>query len=383
MTGSALVRRDGSRRVLWVTKGLGPGGAERLLVSLAGALGSLEGLQVAAVRLLPNKDHLVDDLRSRGVRSDCLSRATWDLRWLPRLRTRMRGVDVVHVHSPVPAVAARVLARTMRQGPRLIVTEHNSWRSHHWLTRVANWLTVGLEDDLLAVSDEVRSSMPPRARRRCRVVRHGIDVAATRAARVHRPDVRAELGIEPGETLVVSVANLRATKDHPGLQDAAALVLEERQDVTFVVAGQGPLAGELEQRRQALGLGRRFRYLGYVRDVPRLLSGGDVFVLGSRHEGLPIALMEALALGLPVVATDVGGISAVVDDGLDGLLVEAGRPAALSDAILALVADRARRARMRARQDARDDLGIDAAARIHEELYRAGRTDRGCRGPDP
>ena len=369
------------RSVLWVSKGLGPGGAERLLVTLAGELRG-SGLEISAAYLLPHKDHLVEALEERGVAARCIGGRPWDPRWLVRLRRRMRLVDVVHVHSPVVAIASRVLALSIpaRHRPCLVVTEHNSWASHRPPTRWANRLTVGLEDALVAVSDEVLSSMSARAQRRAQVVIHGVPLEEVRRARGAREQVRAELELGDAQPLIVTVANLRGTKDHPGLLRAARRVLDERPDARFVVAGQGPLEADLRAQRDALGLGRSFCYLGYVEDVPRLLAAADLFVLSSRHEGLPIALMEALALGVPPVSTDVGGIASMVRPGVDGLLVRAGDPSALASAILELVNDPVRRGEISNRLGSRSDLGIGPAVRAHREIYRRCATIRGS-GP--
>ena len=169
-------------RVLWLAKGLGPGGAERLLVSFA-ALADRERFDLRAAYLLPWKNHLVTQLADLGVPAFCLdSRREADLRWVQRLRKLVRAarIDVVHVHSPMVAALARPALRVLprRERPALIGTEHNVWSSHHPVTRWANRLTLPLEEATVAVSDEVRASMPARLGRRAEVVIHGVDVDA-------------------------------------------------------------------------------------------------------------------------------------------------------------------------------------------------------------
>ena len=121
--------------------------------------------------------------------------------------------------------------------------------------------------------------------------------------------------------------------------------------IRFAAAGHGPLAVEVRAEHARLGLGDRFALLGHRDDAIRLLAGADLFVLASGHEGLPVAVMEALALGVPVVATRVGGLPEVVTDGVDGLLVPPGDPAALAAAI-----------RRASRPDERARLAAGAAA---------------------
>ena len=158
--------------------------------------------------------------------------------------------------------------------------------------------------------------------------------------------IRAELGIAPDETVLTTVANLRDQKDYPTLRRAARIVLDRTSDVTFLAVGQGPLQDAIAQLHQELGLGKGFRLLGYRADVPEILAGSDAFVLASKYEGYPIAVMEALTIGLPVVSTDVGGVPETVAEGVEGFLVPSGDPEALAAALLRMVSDPATRARM-------------------------------------
>jgi glycosyltransferase involved in cell wall biosynthesis len=360
-------------RVLWLTKGLGPGGAERLLVSFA-QIADRKRFDLRAAYLLPWKNHLVAQLGELGVPAVCLdSRREVDPRWVHRLRSlvRARRIDVVHAHSPMVAALARPALRALpsRDRPVLMGTEHNVWSSHHPLTRWANLLTLPLEAATIAVSDEVRSSMPTRLGRRAEVVIHGVDVDAIASRRRERDAARAELGVRRDELLVATVANLRANKDYPTMLAAARRLADAGQPVHFVSVGQGPLARELEAERDALGLGDRFQFLGYREDPIRVLVAADVFCLSSRFEGLPISLLEAMAAGLPVVATRVGGVPSVVTDGREGRLVPAGDPAALAAALAefhdpALLSRFARAAAERARA-----FGMDRAVNRQQEIY--------------
>ncbi|HXY91644.1 MAG TPA: glycosyltransferase [Acidimicrobiia bacterium] len=361
-------------RVLWITKGLGPGGAERLLVEHAAA-GDQDRFRYEAAYLLPWKDHLVPELAERGVASRCLNvRNELDPRWLARLDRLLRdgGFDVVHLHSPSVAAGARVLvkARPASRRPRIVYTEHNRWPSYHPVTRAANRGTYRLNDAVLAVSDDVRDSVSPSLRSRVEVLVHGIDVPTVRAARTRRAEIRAELGVAPGTVLAVTIANLRAKKDYPGLLTAARLVLDRGVPVRFVAAGQGPDETDIRRRHRELGLGDEFRLLGYRADATDLVAAADVYVLASRHEGLPVSVMEALTLGVPVVATNVGGLREVVTDGSDGLLVEPGHPRALADAIGRVATDAELRARLGGNAD-RDCARFSSARAVRriEEIY--------------
>jgi len=366
-------------RVLWLTKGLGPGGAERLMVSFA-ALADRERFDLRAAYLLPWKEHLVSGLAQLGVPAICLDgRREVDPRWVYRLVRLVRAarIDLVHGHSPMVAALARPSLRALphRDRPALMGTEHNLWSSHHPATRWANRLTLPLEDITIAVSDEVRASMPPRLAERTEVVIHGVDVDAIASRRGERSAARAELGVGHDELLVVTVANLRAQKDYPTMLEAARRLADAGEPVRFMSVGQGPLAVELATERDRLGLGGRFRFLGYREDPVRVLAAADVFCLSSRFEGLPISLLEAMAAGLPVVGTGVGGIASVVTDGREGRLVPPGNPAALA-AALAEMREPDVRARYAAAAGERAlAFGIDRAVQRQQALYEqlAGR----------
>ena len=133
-------------------------------------------------------------------------------------------------------------------------------------------------------------------------------------------------------------------KNYPLLLDVADRVTTERPNVRFVAIGQGPEESSLRARHGELGLGERFRFYGFAPDVHRLMSGFDVFCMSSAFEGLPVALMDACALGLPVVATAVGGIPEAIGD--DALLVPSGDADALAAALIAVIDDPERRAEL-------------------------------------
>lgn len=252
----------------------------------------------------------------------------------------------------------------------MVTTEHNVWDSHTRLTATANALTASLDDGRLAVSEAVRDSLPSRHRSLTEVVRYGVDVAGVQAHAGAREAVRKELGLGPEALVVGTVANLRASKGYPDLLAAASLLVARRPEVRFISVGQGPLAAELAARRDVLGLGDHFVFLGWRTDAARVLSAMDVFCMASHHEGLPVAMMEALALGLPVVATSVGGVPELVTDGQQAVLVPPYRPDLLAAALEVLVDDPDRRAEMSAHASAMaEDLSVETAVRRTEELY--------------
>jgi glycosyltransferase involved in cell wall biosynthesis len=363
-------------KVLWLIKGLGAGGAETLLVQHA-RYRDPALVDPAVAYLLSAKSTLVPRLQEYGCQPvvDLGARSSWDLRWIVRLAALLRSAnfDLVHVHSPLAAIGARLAVRSVPRArrPRIVVTEHNVWSSHAALTRLADGLTAGRSETHLAVSSAVSDSLPARIRSRSRVVRYGIDAAEVRHEGSHRDAERRRLGLTGREVLIGTVANLRATKGYPDLLEAAAQVIAAEPAARFVAVGRGPMEQELRARHAQLGLGERFTFLGFRPDALRVMSAFDVFCLPSHYEGLPIALMEALALGLPVVATRVGGVAELVADGEDAVLVPAQAPALLARALIDLVRDPERRAAMAECARARSDtLDAPRSIRAVEDVYR-------------
>jgi len=369
-------------RILWVIKSLNAGGAERLLVNCARARDA-QRFHYEAAYLVAREDDMVPELQSAGVPVTCLDGgAEADLRWVARLRRLLRSgsFDVVHIHSPYVAAFARPVVTTLPRAvrPGLVYTEHNRCPSYARATRIANRLTYGLSDATIAVSDDVRSSVAPRRRWMVTTLVHGVDVEWVRDERRHRADVRAELAVSEDEVLVGTVANLRREKAYPDLLKAAANLIATGSPVRFVAVGQGRLDGELRSLHAALGLGDAFRFLGYRSDAVRLMSGFDVFALASHHEGMPVALMDALAMGVPVVCTAVGGIPEAVTDGVEGLLVPPGEPERLAAALSRITMDTSLRTGMAQAAAVRGSFfDIRRAVADLEQTYRDVTAARG------
>jgi glycosyltransferase involved in cell wall biosynthesis len=144
---------------------------------------------------------------------------------------------------------------------------------------------------------------------------------------------REELGIAPGTTVIGTITRLMPSKGNQYLIDAAPKVLAQHPDVRFFVVGEGELQAELEAQARALGLGDRFVFSGFRRDVAAALSALDIVVFPSLWEGTPLTVFEALAMGKPIVATDADGLLDVLTDGKDALIVPKADAGALAKAI--------------------------------------------------
>jgi glycosyltransferase involved in cell wall biosynthesis len=200
---------------------------------------------------------------------------------------------------------------------------------------------------------------------RIRVVPNGIEVDRYRRRESQR-ELRTRLGWPVERRYVTSVARFHPVKDHATLVNGFAAVARTRSDVDLMLAGDGELREDLERQVETLGLAGRVTFLGVRRDVPDLLMASDVFTLSSLSEASSLTLLEAMASGLPVVVTDVGGNPELVRQGVDGLLVPRRDPVALGAALLRLLNDPALSASM----------GQAASARVAQEFDLGKTNDR-------
>jgi glycosyltransferase involved in cell wall biosynthesis len=371
-------------------KGLGPGGAERLLVDVVAA-GDHSSFDYQVAYVLDTADALVPAFRSDGTTVHPLGAVgNLDLRWLLAFRRLLlgNGYDIVHFHLPYTAAFGRLVVASLprRRRPVTLYTEHSLWNKAAVLVKILNRATIGLDRSLIAVSEAAFDALPSSLRARAQVVVHGVDLHRSIAMMGRRDEIRtrirAELGVPPGELLAVTVANLRSEKGYDVLLDAAHIVDERRLPIRFAAAGHGALDHEMAERHRALGLGDRFRFLGHRHDALELLTAADIVVLPSHQEGLPVVLMEASSLGATMLATSVGGVGQVIQDGVNGLIVPPGRPEALADAIERLGSDPDLRARL-GQQAAADSAAFDVARasgdieRIYRTLLTPHRRPRG------
>jgi len=206
---------------------------------------------------------------------------------------------------------------------------------------------------------------------RIRVIPNGVELDRFRPRREGDPDLRRELLGSNGSLLVGSVMSLSAKKNPGVLVAAAADVARRMPGVRFVLAGEGSLRGEIERQAGSLGLGERFRLLGLRDDVPELLRALDILVLPSGREGLPNVVLEAMACGVPVVATAVGGTPELVVEGRTGSLVPPGDASRLASAIMEMASDpeRLRSLGAAAAEHVRSAYGMDAMVSRTIQLY--------------
>ena len=294
---------------------------------------------------------------------------------LGRLRRGQAGADVVHAHGLKAGWLAVVSGRFRRHRPPVVVTVHNlildetSGRAAR-LMRVLERRVFKGADALVAVSPEIGGYVAQHTSRAVRVIR---PLGPRPEARRSREAVRAGLGVGEGQALVVCVARLHPQKGLPTLIEAAGLLVEQRVPLRVVVVGEGPLARELNELIQSKRLESTVALVGPSDNAPDELAAADVVAIPSVWESGPLVLAEALVLGRPVVATPVGLVPEMVQEGTSGRIVPVGDARALADAVARLLADPAAAAKMAEAGHVAVErvLGADALVDATEELYRS------------
>ena len=293
---------------------------------------------------------------------------------------RARRPDVLHTHTAKAGATGRIAAMTAAQArPRVVVhTFHGHVLSGYFSRRrerVFRLIERGLAwkaDALVAVSEEVRADLVRlgiASNERITVVPYGFDLDKRLASPAGaRETTRAVLGLDGSASVVGWAGRLTAIKRPLDIVRVAEAV----DDAVFVLAGDGELRAEVEARASALGISERVRVLGYVDDIASWYAAFDLFLLVSANEGTPVVAIEALAAGVPVVATDAGGTRTVVDDGETGFLAAVGDTEALTAHVRRLLTERDLRAAMGAEgaRRMRERFSITRMADDVDRLYR-------------
>ena len=298
---------------------------------------------------------------------------------------KKEGFDIVHTHTRRADFVAGLGGRL--GGAATLSTQHGQINLDRQTLKERRDLSAlfycfclrSFFDKHVAVSAEITGELRTRCRVRAAKVTHipnGIEAAPFVAAAGDRLSFRYEVGARRWALVATVVASLDA-KGHADLLKAAAEVVSGGVDLHVVVVGEGHWGGPAISKGAAeLGIAERVHLLGYRDDIPRILAGSDMFVLPTPSEGLSIAIMEAMAAALPVVATAVGGNAELVEPGRTGYLVPVGDAVALADAVRKLAKDPARRramgraGRSRVTLEFTADKMVDRYARLYEELLR-------------
>lgn len=285
---------------------------------------------------------------------------------------RAGAIDVVHTHNTQPFVDGTIGA--LLSGVRTIVhTDHARDFPDKRRYMFAEWLMSHFAYRVVGVSEHTTQNLRRHERipaRKLETIVNGIDPAPF-AIELDRGRKRRELGVAPEGPVLGVAARLTEQKGIGDMLRALPAVLARFPTATLLVAGEGPIEATLKADAASIGVADHVRFLGPRLDIPEILKVLDVYVLPSLWEGLPIALLEALAAGCPVVASRVGGVPSVITDGVNGTLVRPRDPAELSAAISGLLdsPDRRRSHAEAGQATFRARFSAEAMTARYERLY--------------
>ena len=307
-----------------------------------------------------------------AVTLPCRGWLDWDAIRALRSLIERENIDILHCHEPKSRLYGAVVSK-MTGIP--IVATHHLWTGQNLRTKLVESIDAAVLhgcDKVVGVSNSVAESMRRVlvSSQRIEVIPNGIDLSGFRDD-LKGEEVRRSLGIPRDVPVIGAVGRLDMQKGHDRLIEAAGKIIDAGQDAYYVILGEGVERPRLEALVRDHGLSSRVLLPGYRSDVRSCLAMMDIFVMPSRREGTPMALLEAMAMKKPVVATAVGGVPDVLTDGIDGIVLPE-NGVGLSDALLKLLRDPAFALQIArtGRRRVENEFSSVRMARRYEELYR-------------
>ncbi len=293
---------------------------------------------------------------------------------------RMERPQIVHTHTAKAGFLGRVAARLA--GVPVIVHTYHGHVLHGYYGPLKNWLLRRMErvlaritNQLVAVSPLVRKDLlayrvaPPE---KIRVIPLGFDLEPFLQCRSLKGEFRTELGLGTGVRLIAILGRIFPIKNHRLFLESATQVAKQESNARFVIVGDGILRSEMERYAADLGIHQRTIFTGWRHDLPRIYADLDLLVVSSDNEGTPVSAIEAMASGCPVVATQVGGLPDVIENGKTGYLVPAQQPQALAAAMLDLIqnSETAEQMSRAAQLSVKEKFSINRLISDTENLYQ-------------
>lgn len=333
--------------ILHIIKSLGRGGAEMLLPETL-KLHDRQHFNFHYIYFLPWKNQMVESLEQQGGKVVCFA-ANNNIQLMLKANAvaryvRTNKIELIHAHLPWAGILARIVGRMT--GVPVIYTEHNKQERYHWGTRSMNLATMNWLTTVVAVSGDVAESIrkhKPKLKIRLTTILNGVNTDHFNRTTVDATAMRVKLGIPAGAPVIGTVAVFRFQKRLDLWLELAARIREKHPETHFVIVGDGPLKKDILEKREALKLAACVHMPGLETEVRPYLAMFDVYMMCSVFEGLPIALLEAMAMECPIVSTDAGGIKEVIRHQVDGWLCPVEKPHDLVDMAGALLAEKDQR----------------------------------------
>jgi glycosyltransferase involved in cell wall biosynthesis len=347
----------------------------------AQAFAMLEGFQksdaIALYVVTFNDGRLYSELKATGVYVELIEeRKNHAMALVLKLRSILEKwkIEIVHAHGYKESFLGGLAARSI--GVKAVVRTHHGRGvlagnfKHTWI----EWVNrVFLTDYSIAVSHELKQYLKTYHYKepKIKVIHNAINPVNVKPHR--RPEhVKSALGLSMTSLIIGSMGRMVSVKGYDVFIKGALAVANKIPNAMFILAGDGPLKNELQSMAQKLGIEKRFRFLGFRKDAYDVLSTFDIFVLTSLHEGVPMVLLEAMALNKPIVSTMVGGIPEIISDHENGLLIPCMCPDSLAEACISLCKDKALRTRLgaNARKAIINNHNLDLLTEKVFSLYR-------------
>jgi glycosyltransferase involved in cell wall biosynthesis len=320
-------------------------GAERIAVELSKSLKKTYHCEpiLGVIRNVYNPhEEISEEAESNDIpyaTFACRSQLDLKLAFSIREFIKKNRIDIIHCHG----YKSNFYGLLASKGQVPSVTTNHNWLTAHWKLKTYCFLDslwIRFFDRIVAVSNEVKRDMLKYKipEDKIRVIDNGIALERFEK-RIETREMKNQLGFEEKTRIIGTIGSLVVEKGHIYLLEAAKQILDGVNDLKFLMIGDGPLRKQLEEKSEELGIKQHVIFLGQRKDIPELLMAMDVFVLPSIKEGLPVALLEAMAAKRPVIATRVGAIPKVIESKDIGILVEPKDITGLRDAIMSLIND--------------------------------------------
>ena len=347
--------------ILHLIKSLGRGGAEMLLPETL-KLHDQSKYNFHYIYFLPWKNQMVEAIKSSGGQVTCLA-ASNNIQILLQARAilkyiRENEIQLIHCHLPWAGFVGRIVF-LLSKIP-VVYTEHNKQERYHFATRWLNRTSFNWQSAAIAVSNDVADSIQKMIKPKITVhqILNGVNTNHFQRDLELGKKIRDQLNIPDHAIIVGTISVFRFQKRLKEWLDVMAEVLKKRQNVYGLIIGDGPLKEEIINHLNKLNLQKKIILAGLQTDVKPWLSSMDIFMMTSKFEGLPIALLEAMSMQCAIATTDAGGIKEVVNHNQSGLMVGVDDVGKLSEEILRLIDD----------PEFRNSLGVNARNRVIESF---------------
>ena len=349
-------------------------GAEVQMFTVVTALNKAPELNVSAIVL--NEGKLVSKLRDVGIEVTVIDESQYGFLQILRQAKKYLGgknIDILHTHR----YKENVIGALLKKGGSvryIVQTVHGINEPLKWFkalkaklySSVNLYYTRKYFDKILAVSDDIRNTLGKKVDSdKLDTIHNAINPANIRITDTTEK-IKHDLGINSIEHIIGSAGRMVPVKGYSVFLDMAKIILAKIPGTMFLLVGDGPLMEELKIKARRMGIGDQVLFLGFRNDIIDIINCLDIFVISSYHEGIPMALLEAMALKKAVVATAVGGINEIIENDISGLLVAPGGARSLADSCIKVLND----------IGVKERLGAEAVKRINNEFVYDIQRDR-------